>query len=449
MLNTGLLMRKPGESGYGRYRRFLIANNSTHLKLKPKKKKTTSWGNNIYEYRLAKFAAHLENRFLKRSGLKVYNHTIAIKKQYRPVKCCPLCLKAGFHSYVFDYEWLHYCPVHKTKLIDLCPECNLVWPTYSELNSRNCTTCGYKINFKKSANCINQSNEQYEVFNLIEDIVENRSKNFLSNASIGVPNISCPYFAERNLKQCINSKSVLLFSVLKHMNMLNTDEINKLVSLDDIEFTNMSSVHYHAKRLSHNEIFHLDQSYLITQKLIIEDQIEDDLVNNSKFKPLNHEIFTCINNDGVCSTCLQWSLYYIVISKDEFYYNSPKDYFWNVVQKIFDYKSTDISDSIIFMGVLDKLIIIERNSKPNKPKYLKIPDDISLMLYKVELQNLISKIKLETKNYELGEIVSWDTIAQHIINCIVNSTLGNYPLTIHIENEIMTALVPTKYLVDL
>lgn len=150
-LNTGLLLSRPGESAYARYRQFLIANNGLSFQelTKELKRKCLITKPNIFNrtepYLLAKCATKLEHEYIDinyQNKTKFHSELIG---KYRPKRCCNKCASAGYHSDLFDMRWFSKCPIHNEKLTERCNRCNQLWPTASELRLNKCLTCGPKI----------------------------------------------------------------------------------------------------------------------------------------------------------------------------------------------------------------------------------------------------------------------------------------------------------------
>lgn len=43
---------------------------------------------------------------------------------------CPICLEDGYHSFWFQFEYLHQCPIHRCKLQNVCQCCGEMTPEY-------------------------------------------------------------------------------------------------------------------------------------------------------------------------------------------------------------------------------------------------------------------------------------------------------------------------------
>ncbi len=64
------------------------------------------------------------------------------------LRYCPQCIKSGFHSAIFQLEWIIQCPIHRIPLVEQCPKCRkpLLYGLYKEAlaNPFGCS-CGYLL----------------------------------------------------------------------------------------------------------------------------------------------------------------------------------------------------------------------------------------------------------------------------------------------------------------
>ena len=150
MMNTGLLLRKPGESRYCRYRRFLIANRGIHKRYGSMRLSFPIYAKERFQIdtnglRGTDAVAKVEDRIIRFLSLPKL-HYLPQKSAYpRVVESCVKCSEIGFHSEVFNLEWVTVCPVHKTKLTDTCGTCKQKWPPSSAIWASDCEGCGAKI----------------------------------------------------------------------------------------------------------------------------------------------------------------------------------------------------------------------------------------------------------------------------------------------------------------
>ena len=66
----------------------------------------------------------------------------------KTLRYCPTCISRGFHSPLYQFEWLKYCPIHNDKLVKTCPECgeflSYSFPDLSTPEAYGCQ-CGYSL----------------------------------------------------------------------------------------------------------------------------------------------------------------------------------------------------------------------------------------------------------------------------------------------------------------
>lgn len=204
MINKGELLRKPGESEYSRYRRFLIANHGIC--------------NRVEKVRYS---------LLKSTGLKISrasgmydninllnmlehdstgNKLKPIKARFiRVYKNCPSCSEIGYHCDPFNEEWMTTCPIHNLKLLKYCHICSQKWPSSSKIISSNCKGCGAKISFRELArkgaflSCKPYTDIEYlyKVYNSKNErksyLLEWKTEPFNTSSSYGVANCNSPF----------------------------------------------------------------------------------------------------------------------------------------------------------------------------------------------------------------------------------------------------------------
>ena len=169
-LNTGLFLQKKGESQYGMFRRFLIANNTYGLA--SISKRLTEQYENLHGALLVphnkrcQMVQYLECNVIRIKGLSNKSTPSDVVKIKRN---CPSCAQIGFHSDAHNCNWLLSCPVHKIPILDECPKCSSVWPTRSELMAKKCNVCGVKLSIQQlvKAGAFNDTN--FEDFQFLTD----------------------------------------------------------------------------------------------------------------------------------------------------------------------------------------------------------------------------------------------------------------------------------------
>lgn len=145
MINTGLIMRRPYESEYAAFRRFLVANrfeNRTSLKaeLEP-------YGDGMADTPgkpwLAPRARKFEMEFCKAKGIPWQNPAPINERE--ALRNCPTCAAQCYHSALYQYQWVKTCPLHQQDIVTSCPSCKKPWPQPSELLKRDCPDCSANV----------------------------------------------------------------------------------------------------------------------------------------------------------------------------------------------------------------------------------------------------------------------------------------------------------------
>lgn len=142
MINTGLLLRRPFESDYSAYRRFLIANHTQSgpaIRAGLAAKLLTVPGK---RYALPALAQRWERAYCEH--YQIPYQTPVNNESRLNLRNCPSCARFGYHSYLFQFPWFRQCPIHQEPVVPVCPRCQRRWPLASELhNTRSeCPTCG-------------------------------------------------------------------------------------------------------------------------------------------------------------------------------------------------------------------------------------------------------------------------------------------------------------------
>lgn len=440
MLNTGLLMRKPGESEYGRYRRFLIANHTLILKLA---KKVNKYDSNS-KYRLSKFAVLLETRFIEKNKIKKSINTIPLKSNYRPTKCCPSCMKIGFHSFVFDYKWLEQCPVHKEDLITTCPDCNAQWPTYSELATKKCLTCGPKINFFKLPNKPINSIESFKVYETIENITQSRTNKLIPHTIISTPKQSYKYHGEHDCFETISSNSALIFSILKKLNHLSSQEENQLSKVNEVQFTKMTSLSGKSKIISPIELHHLDQSHLSEQKYNLLKELENRILHS--INKSEHKLCSCFSETGACPLCVPWLLLMKIFRLPRHDKRIYTTNWTELISIMLAFKRVAMSNYAVWSGMQNQLIITDVSTDPKQLSYLIIPENISLALFQIELNHIVKLVLKETNKFDPNSTIDSVQIIGIMEQALNRNYLKKFPIALSFKADRITLTVPSKYL---
>lgn len=154
MINTGLLLRRPYESEYSAFRRFLVANRFTGTKdLKAEFDQVGILSQAAARRRgptpfplMAEAARLWEEQFCLANGLsETPGQTMQHMNHREPLHNCPVCAAQCYHSSFYQIDWVTTCPLHHRPLSTLCPTCKLPWPKPSELLNRRCAQCSARL----------------------------------------------------------------------------------------------------------------------------------------------------------------------------------------------------------------------------------------------------------------------------------------------------------------
>jgi hypothetical protein len=145
MINTGLLLRRPSESEYAAFRRFLVANQfetpaalKTDLQAFGKSSAVVSgqpW--------LTPRARQWEQKFCEANSLPFQSPAPVDHRS--PLRNCPVCAAQCYHTVLYQYPWEKRCPTHQHEIVTVCPSCKQPWPQPSELLKRNCPCCSANL----------------------------------------------------------------------------------------------------------------------------------------------------------------------------------------------------------------------------------------------------------------------------------------------------------------
>jgi hypothetical protein len=182
MINTGQMLKRPGESPYSAYRRFLIANqrlNSVGKIIKELKYLISKYSElYIDSYLIAYKPALLASINERLTNLSDQKLEHLLQKGYRPLKHCPECAEIGFHTKLFDESWLLKCPIHDADLIGQCHLCGVYWPMSHDLISRGCISCGAQLDIAILKSNKTPNFEKFNQVHFLNSIIK-RSKNYL------------------------------------------------------------------------------------------------------------------------------------------------------------------------------------------------------------------------------------------------------------------------------
>lgn len=312
MINTGLLLRKPGESSYAKYRRFLISNHgvcSAPQSIRKPLLKSFGLEKNISR-RMAplsiNLASKLEEQFIKKYSLAPSTRLVDFRRK-KPKKNCPKCAEIGYHSDIFDMPWINSCPVHNTHLLPFCNKCSQEWPSLSAIFSRKCNGCGIKINvselIKKHAFVDNRFEKIRFIHQFLNQNCTNNEKLY-SFVEHGV------YGAQRNT----NQPSIFNPTVIAIKKNVSDSDVNKLKQFG-IPFYEPLITSFPINQ------FNPKKSPALGYKDLR--RIYDAILKQSYFalsiiSDPNHVVGECkhsqINSGDSCSICNTWSLWSQMVS---------------------------------------------------------------------------------------------------------------------------------------
>ncbi|MFT3930979.1 MAG: hypothetical protein QM709_11870 [Spongiibacteraceae bacterium] len=155
-LNSGLLLRKAGESAYAASRRFIIANSGrSYSALAKVARSRLPYDNHTANARLsliARLARQIEITNCEACGIAPPRYSLNPPSPWadnvwslKISRNCLRCANAVFHSPFYELPWLMECPIHGCPLTPLCPTCGEQWPPISDIGKRQCRTCGVDV----------------------------------------------------------------------------------------------------------------------------------------------------------------------------------------------------------------------------------------------------------------------------------------------------------------
>lgn len=147
MLNTGLALQKKHDSIYSRVRCFFISNwgvtlNAVKQELRSRDADTIGTRPGY----LVKLVEQHQQDFCALHGITyIPAGPLSLNE---PIRNCPACAQVGYHSTIFQWNWLTHCPVHRLPLSERCPTCRQHWPSLMQITQRHCSNCGWKTQCK-------------------------------------------------------------------------------------------------------------------------------------------------------------------------------------------------------------------------------------------------------------------------------------------------------------
>jgi len=132
------------------------------------------------------------------------------------LRFCPVCIKNGFHSPLFQQTWLEKCPLHRRFLIEKCPSCSkAILYSYADksLEHPYACKCGYMLwpgirgNAWKRALRQEQINTINNFFSWYEELIYNRDFAYLDLAEYALMKVIPNDKNREQVMRCITQVS--------------------------------------------------------------------------------------------------------------------------------------------------------------------------------------------------------------------------------------------------
>ena len=318
MLNTGLLLSKPGESGYAIYRRLLIANLTTRYITREMSKEFEHYqfklsreiGTGGISHRLANLARQKEEQYLKKHNLaKNKDRNIDLYVKYRPQKHCPCCAENAYHSMLFDLSWIETCPIHKTELLRCCPGCRRRWPCACEIINNHCHICGRDLQVKKLVKTYSSFFEHKSYFNLMEYAEQLLLREHFKSAT--------RYKNKTNYLTFYTPKmeDINIFQVSIILSRFKSQKPTKnLLNMLDLPIYRILTKTYKLKSKTGS---HSCQSQIDILKVKLTELVKRKLYNALLQSRLSkHKPGTCLYPEYACVPCATWNFWRALVDKE-------------------------------------------------------------------------------------------------------------------------------------
>jgi hypothetical protein len=324
--NTGYWLKKPFESNYNVVRRFVITNPGRPLsmylaEIKKKQKERSRGILGLLE------AIKFEEEY-KGYSSDSSNHTDFKPGYSRPLQHCPQCATRCFHTELFYEQSLNFCPIHKCKLIEICPKCALPWPSVPELFGRECEVCGNSLSLTQVGKAFGTYNRaQYiEIHNILDlfktlrcgHSVQLWNEWFVSfDAQLMEKKEKLGFFFEIHARRLNLSATTLLYTQPLKSKILNYRTLKKFN--DDFVISRTTLWHFKAK---------------LRAIKIISRILQKQMPNKHSLEFLDYQVDNYVTRYhilGSCPFCLSFSIWFDVITKFSTYRT-----FCDRFKKIFD-----------------------------------------------------------------------------------------------------------------
>ena len=186
-MNTGLFIKKGGESNYGRIRRFFIANHSSVTGYNDLRKALIArlsldpyeYNKNIKNTKLINLIYYYESDFV---GIHLIPTEIAKFDQIginQSISNCPKCTMLGYHAEIFNKKGIRRCPIHNEPLVEFCHLCDKKWPCPTEMFKRDCKGCGVRLTMKDLLHVAKfESSKEFKINEKIKKLIFNGIDSF-------------------------------------------------------------------------------------------------------------------------------------------------------------------------------------------------------------------------------------------------------------------------------
>lgn len=372
-MNTGYLCFYAHESAYNRYRRFLVANGGRPFSLKELKNicRDRSIETDTYHVTRFHFSAFLVNEIVVRE-LKTTRaiHVELLeptKKGYRPSKHCPKCSKIGYHSRLFDLNWLRVCPFHMTDLTDHCVYCGDKWPSIAQLSKTKCTVCG--VSGDTDSLIRNGFYDEQKLSRAFEELHQLSSLLESKTPELKTVTDYRRSMWQREVPPAINNFNIAISgSALKQLNILNLAKANilKRNGVPRLEL-NVLTIDKDAFNRPPNLWREYDYGELIPFAV---NELSRELFQ------LENTKCSCKNKEESCAFCISWSTWLIFLGLS------------NSLDKVVDYVNSSINRQEIFsycrnLGLPRPYLFFTGDCL-----HLHVPRDLSEILFIEDLKNL-------------------------------------------------------------
>jgi len=202
MYNIGSALKRPFESKYNTYRRFLVSNGNLSIS-----NLSAELRINYPEFFQSKarldcmsVALHLNTNDSDASSPSIL-YRLSKSEEQEKIRNYPICAEMCFHSSLYQYTWVTQCPLHNVSLTTHCPTCHQQWPSYGQLANRKCNTCGRLLSWRHlvQVNAFDESSQIIEKMSEISEIIillQNANKVTLVSSSENANNTGNLVFRE-------------------------------------------------------------------------------------------------------------------------------------------------------------------------------------------------------------------------------------------------------------